>query len=316
MTKLKIGIALAWENGPRIANAVGDHYVAMAWKKYLERRDDVASVAINAPGAYASDVTHLVHMQHWLPLHPTAKNVLYMQNAWDGKTPVPTRSFRDYTPSAMLDTVGVFREYKGLYDAFLFPSQGLMDACHDNPDSLVLPFACDHELMRYEYDEKYAAPVVFVGNDIRGEATNERYLIPALPKLHLYGGPFRDPRLQAVHKGKVPQEDLHKVYSSARVMLDVTHGEWKKHGLANQRVYDILACGGTVLTDNQAVNTFFPTTVTMGDEDTSHWIRILSNLPDTEDDEAIRQDRRDFILSAHTYEHRVADLMAWLKELV
>jgi hypothetical protein len=312
--KLKIGLALAWQNDGRHANWIGDAGVAECWAKYLRRRDDVESVTIfGMKTCYAPDTDCIIHFHHWLRLHPTAKNILYMQNCWSPGCDVP-----GFVGMIHTGTADVFNVVKHRFDGYLFPCDGLRAACGVEGD--VVPFATDAEEFTYQPDDRFKGGLYFVGNDIRGDEANERYLVPALKHgLRIFGGPYRDPRLQAVNGGKLPQEDLPKLYSSAAVVLNVTHPEWRKYSLVNQRLYDINACGGTVVSDyfdrgndeDEMVN--FAELMTDGYVDMARCIDFCKRFPITDED---RDANRDHILRHHTYEHRAASVVEYVKELL
>lgn len=318
---MKITLAMNWLNDGTVANVVGDALVADAWKKYLLRRDDVEEVRIHSPkdGNVIYDTDVVIHFwpEPGMLMHPTAKNILYIQNAFGP----------EFHPDG---TVGVFKSVADRFDGYIYPSETLMRNC--GRAGLVLPFGVDHEEFTYQPDAKYDLPVTFVGSDIRGDELNNRYLLPAIPHgLKIWGGPYRDPRLQAVHQGKLLQGELPKLYSSSRCSLNVTHAEHSKNGVTNSRIYEILACGGTVLSDADCeFPILFPSTSTDFPDDpiiseSEAWETVIANAkkpvifsggPSGQLATERRQSRRDFILSKHTYAHRMADLMKFLGEIV
>jgi len=100
---------------------------------------------------------------------------------------------------------------------------------------------------------RYAHLVTFVGNDIRGPRVNCRYFVPALPfGLAIYGHKQWAPPLGSACRGKLPESDLPKLYSSAKVTLNAHIEEHIRHDTINLRIYDALACGGFVISDRVA----------------------------------------------------------------
>lgn len=303
MKPLHLALQLLWLNDGTHANPIGDHFLAESWMKYLLRRPDVASVQIAGPQqafAHAPDV--VVHFHPGLPLHPTAKNVMYHQSAW--------------SPEQFAGgTVGVYHAIKDRYDGHLFVSETLKTKCEG--DGAVIAFAADPEDMGYQPDTRYMHPVCFIGSDIRGDAANERYLVPAIAHgLVLYGGPYRDPRLQACHRGRLSDADLPKVYSSARVNLNVTIPAHAAMGVVNHRVYQILACGGVVATDGfETLGEIRPFAYELlgGREDRIDTIFEMSEEDNTEE---FRRSRRAFVLEKHTVAHRCEDLVTYIKEII
>ena len=84
------------------------------------------------------------------------------------------------------------------------------------------------------------------------------------------------PPLAQVCHGKLPMPDLPKVYSSVAINLNAHVREHKKWDTINLRVYDALACGGFVLSDElpSLLDTFGDAVVcTRGDED--EWAKLV-----------------------------------------
>lgn len=264
---MKIGIMTAWSNDGQKQNFIGDFVVAERWQKWLLRRDDVERCDIIPPGSHAFGLDVCIHFHyHIFPVQP-CRNVHYLQSAW----PV-----NEHWPNG---TVGVYRETEKKFDGFIFPSDKLQQLCEPSKPSCVVPFAGDPEDMYLDYDENHAHKVVFVGNDIRPDDINERFLGPYVDKgLVLFGGKWRDPKFQACHCGKVTEDQLRKIYSSSELVLNLTHPVHKENGVINERVYAAALCEATMLTDGQ------PEMMTRWD-----------------------------VLVGHTYERRMRDLVQWLK---
>lgn len=299
--RMRIGIQMMWMNGTGLQNHIGDHGVADAWAKYLRRRDDIESVEVFGGGRMQNDCDVLINFHPGLPTHARAKNILYSQNAWS----------EEQHPGG---TVGVFNAVKDRYQGYLFPSEKLRQLC--GGEGAVIPFAADPERFYYQPDPRFEHPVCFVGNDIRGPEVNEAYLIPAIPHgLVIYGGPYSDPRLQAVHRGRLSEEDLPKAYSSARVNLNLTIPEHAKNGVINSRIYEILACGGVIVTDvGVACDDLHGRRELFVDAESLAWLG--GTMCDNDWREKHRTLSRDAILANHTWEHRMSDLMVYLKGIL
>jgi hypothetical protein len=273
---MRIGLRLQWLNRQGHANFIGEETVALGWQKYLQRRGEQCEiVGPHEPFTDAVDVA--IHFHPGMK-RDHAKTILYNQNSWT----------REMVPGG---TVGMFIKHWENYDGHIFVSETLQQLCvmmlalHSEKigPHIVLPFATDPEVFYQQVDKKYAHPIVFVGNDIRGDESNEKYLIPALKKgLVVYGGPFRDRRIQAVHRGRLPQEELPKVYSSAGQLLNFTVPIANECGILAMRVYEVLACQGNLV---QA---------------------------DTADCGLTHSD----VLACHTWANRMSVLVKWLKEIV
>jgi len=134
-----------------------------------------------------------------------------------------------------------------------------------------LPFACDpevHRPIRLSPEEKsrYDYDIVFVGSLHRDLYPNRLSMLEALAdfKMGIWGPGARAlPASSPVH-GKIRgdgigYEEWVRIYSSARIVL-CAHSSYpdKPCAQASPRVYEVLACGGFLLCDNQSdVRTLF-----------------------------------------------------------
>lgn len=304
-TKLRIGIrlyGLGTFDNKRPGNVQGDEQVARAWQKYLLRREDVDVVLLYGPTDVAEDSLHvMIHFNPFLDLHPTAPNILYLQNAFP----------KEHYPGG---TVGIFRSVQSRFSGYIFTSQALMKAC---ASGAVIPFATDPEVFFPQHSETYAYPVCFVGNDIRGPIINHRYLLPALPfGLVIYGNNTWAPPLSFVCHGKLPMEDLSIVYSSALINLNAHIDDHIVYDTVNLRIFDVLACGGFVISDQTpSLSTWFGEAVVCTDGDEDLWAKLVRYLADSDERQKRSEIGRRIVLSDHTYTQRMDTLVNYLRSV-
>lgn len=277
--------------------------MARGWLKYLVRRDDVESVRLyGRQGPIVEPLDVVVHFTPFGDIQPGTRNVLYLQNAF------PPERFDGGTP-------GVFRTVRERYDAFLFTSRPLRDAC---AEGAVIPFATDPEVFTPQTDDGFAHPVVFVGNDIRGTAVNHRYMLPALEfGLVVYGNrSWRAPFARAC-RGKIASEDLPRLYGSALVNLNAHIAEHVRWDTVNLRVYDVLACRGFLLSDRTpALESEFSEAVVCTEGDEDMWAKLVRYLADPTSRRRIADEGYRLVHSGHTYAARVDTLMRFLGEVL
>lgn len=287
----------------KAGNVQGDEQVARSWQKYLEQRDDVEQVVVYARNERpdcALDV--VIHFYPMLELHPSARNIFYLQNVFP----------EEHYPGVG-GTQGMFRRVQSHYDGYIFTSEKLMRAC---VPGAVVPFATDPEIFFPTSTRRYAHPACFVGNGIRSASVNRRYLAPALPfGLVIYGNAWPQPYAKVL-RGKLPMPDLPKVYSSAQVNLNCHIEEHVVFDTINLRIYDILACGGFVISDSVSslVENFGDAVVvTDGDEDL--WAKLVRYLADPDERKRRGEVGRKIVLNSHVYAHRVETLMKYLHQI-
>ncbi len=284
-----------WRNGVGYANHIGDDTVACAWNKYLERRDDVEWVEIYGPNDDSTwHADCVIHFHHQLKGDAPCKMFYYLQNAWPRN---------EHWPNG---TIGVFNDHKERFDGYLFASDGLRAASGEN--GAVVPFAVDRErFYAHGPDDRYSGRIIFVGNDIRGESADAKYLAPAVDHgLQLYGGPRTNPAYEAIRKGRLSEEELPKVYSSA-INLNYSIPIAAEYGMMNMRVYEVAACKGKLLSD----------TMPQGFEsDGRHGNPLPFVYPFSSLSPATIEHNYREVLAHHTWEHRMEALMRHLKEVL
>ncbi|RHY11211.1 hypothetical protein DYB25_000180 [Aphanomyces astaci] len=156
-----------------------------------------------------------------------------------------------------------------------------------------------------------ASTIVFVGNAIgistkRDLATMLREAIPF--GLTIYGYAWDlVPEFTPYWGGILPPEDLPRVYSSARVVLGATMDGQRRSGMINNRVFEVLAAGSILINDHYGA-----LEALLGDHilyytkpgDVTRHMRQLSAFPYSP------FELQAFVRSAHTYDHRVRQVVA------
>ncbi|CCO24215.1 CgeB family protein [Maridesulfovibrio hydrothermalis] len=105
-------------------------------------------------------------------------------------------------------------------------------------------------------------------------------------------------------------EDLPAFYPMSKVSFNCTSRQMK--GAVNQRVFDVPACGGFVLTDyrEQMDNLFDPDTEIISYKDVAEIPQMTEKwLADEGGRKKVSDAARKRIISEHTYEHRLINLM-------
>ncbi|MBL0320630.1 MAG: glycosyltransferase family 1 protein, partial [Alphaproteobacteria bacterium] len=242
----------------------------------------------------------VIHFNPFYAPHKNSKNILYLQNAF------PPEQYEG-------GTIGVFNRARANFDGYMFTSDTLMKAC---ADGAVVPFATDPEMFYPQPDDRYRHTVSIVGNDIRGPVVNERYFSPALPfGLAIYSKTGWAGRLGEAWRGGLPQEDLPRLYSSSIVNLNAHISDHLTWQTINLRIFDVLACGGFILSDDMpALREVFGDAICYTDGYEEEWAKLVCYISDTQKRQACAEAGRKIVLSGHTYAHRAAVIMQYLKE--
>lgn len=172
--------------------------------------------------------------------------------------------------------------------------------------AVVIPFAVDPERFFLQHDDRFSHDYAYVGSDIKGRDADNRYLVPFIDQgLVIYGGPRQDPRLEACRKGRVSEEDLPKVYSSAKVNLNYHMRIAAEFRVMNMRLYELAACGARFISD--LLPDGFAYTPALDPKDPYQRVCV---------DEACRDHNVKEVLAKHTWANRMETLVSWLREVL
>jgi GT2 family glycosyltransferase len=125
---------------------------------------------------------------------------------------------------------------------------------------------------------------------------------------------YLDPR--RVTRTSVPPEELPAWYRAADVVLNDHWDEMRRYGIVANRVFDALACGACVLSDDVPGmrELLDDAVVTFTDADDLA-VRARALLDDPEERAARAARGRAAVLAAHTWQHRAATLVAEVARL-
>ncbi len=326
---MKIGFYLKWPrgiSGRKGCNVIGDELFAEAMCRELSRPGSEHSAAVYAPNLLPSGkLDVMIYLNDTPPLKKLAENhVLYMQNAFGGGSDV------------MLERLRAFS-----YDGYAFISNKLLEIHKSRGfGGIFLPFGVDNSFFYpREYRQDYDFDVAYVGNDIKGTERTIRYLLPACDfRFGLFGN-WQDPEPSLkrrcmfwrppeeipaykrdffrLSRGKIPQESVPALYSSARINLNCTHQDCVDWDVITLRTFEVLACRGFLITDRVPVaeKTMQGCMVfTDGGKDLSDKIRYY--LEHTEEREKIAKSGYDYTIRHATLAMRMKELITYLEGIL
>ncbi len=101
----------------------------------------------------------------------------------------------------------------------------------------------------YEYDGNVAYDILFVGRP-GYERISAKWAIESGFEVALFGNGWQDKAPEQFFKGEyIDNNELHKYYSSAKIVLNDTREDMKKDGFISNRVFDVTASGGFLISD-------------------------------------------------------------------
>ncbi|MFM6038498.1 MAG: glycosyltransferase [Sphaerospermopsis kisseleviana] len=315
--KLKIGIRLVQTGTLDIksGNVTGDELIARGWQKSLLKTDFVESVNLyNMNDIIDEQPDVVIHFHPNQPLHPQAKNLFYLQNAYQK----PQNLGKTRGAGLMYEggTVEAFHKFiNNKYDGYLFTSQKLKDHC---ADGAVIPFATDADFFYTQTSGLYEYPLSFVGNGIRSASVNQRYFAPLINLgLVIHGNMWTIPPLNSVCRGLLPMPDLPKLYSESLINLNAHISEHLEWETINLRIYDILACGGFIISDYfESLENTFGDTIVYSDGYEDIWAKAVEYLANSEERKRRSEEGKKIVLAHHTYDQRMKVLLDFLQEIL
>jgi antitoxin (DNA-binding transcriptional repressor) of toxin-antitoxin stability system len=196
-----------------------------------------------------------------------------------------------------------------------------------------LPLGVDDDLGPVAPDPWYRADVVFLGSGGRGHRRPEtirRYLEPARGFDFDLWGAYWDHRYWAdayrddpagnqwhrFWRGPLPLGDIAKLYSSAGIVLGFHEDGQREWGMWNNRVFEALACGALLITDDAAglrEELGEAVEITAGGEETARLVAHYLERPE----ERRRRGAlgRELVTGRYTYSRWAREVRAFYEEL-
>lgn len=130
--------------------------------------------------------------------------------------------------------------------------------------TIFTPQFTNPEKFFYEYDKTKAHDILFVGRP-GYERVSALWAIESGYDVALYGAGWQDKAPLQYFKGEyIDNDELHKYYASAKIVLNDTREDMKKAGFISNRVFDVTASGGFLISDYMPeIEQFYGNTIPM-----------------------------------------------------
>jgi O-antigen biosynthesis protein len=167
-------------------------------------------------------------------------------------------------------------------------------------------------------DPRLAADLLFVGS-YWSEPRQVEEALPALTgemEVKAFGGGWEAvAAMDGVHAGRLDYERLPAAYSSARVVVDDSAHHTRRYGAVNSRVFDALACGALVASnDAEGVREIFDDEFPVWGDAASLRAHARSAANDPGGAMRLTDRYRAEVLAYHTYAHRARQIRDVLAE--
>jgi GT2 family glycosyltransferase/spore maturation protein CgeB len=204
------------------------------------------------------------------------------------------------------------------YDLVLVASTPFADTLRARTHTpvVVLEQATDTDVFYPDRDERFAHDLVYVANSRNVLRPIVRDLLPTDHDLAIYGANWDgliDTRYVADEH--IPNDELRKVYTTAKVVLADHWDDMREHGFIANRIYDAVACGAVVVCDDVpgVQERFGDAVLTYRTPDELH--AHVETLLGDDLERAVRGARgRALVLQHGSFDDRVSDLLRLLDE--
>jgi len=255
---MKIGFYIKWNKFSLSSkgNVIGDELWGEALCRSINKMYKSGTAELYAPNYLPKEkLDIMIYLNDTEPIENYAqKHVLYLQNGYGEEAEKLLKNL-----------------IKNNYEGYIFFSKKLQKIFHEicnDTKSLYLPFGADTDLF-YPREKKreYDFDCAYVGNDIKGEEATMKYIYPAVEyNFGLFGNwevkkhkikfwknfsrkPIYKKIFERISRGKIPQEELPFLYSSAKINLNCTLPICIEWDVITLRTYEILACRGFLISD-------------------------------------------------------------------
>lgn len=254
---MKIGFFIEWGKGSLTSsgNVVGDELFGESLCRSINKQfPDCHAELFSFNYMPKEPIDVMVYLNDNSPYEKHARrHVLYWQNG-----------YAKHSAGSMVERIG-----QRQYDGYIFFSRKLLDIHRSRgKEGLFLPFGVDLDAFYPKAkDTRLSHEVAYVGNDIKGDQATMRYLYPAVDfDFGLYGNwkipvarykfwknwgwkaPYKKV-FEKISRGKIPQEDVPSLYSTAKINLNCTIESCIEWDVITLRTYEVLACKGFLITD-------------------------------------------------------------------
>ena len=135
--------------------------------------------------------------------------------------------------------------------------------------------------------------------------------------ISIYGGGWEAYLDKNDIKGQfIPNEELHKYYSSCKILLNDHWEDMKNEDFPSNRLFDALACGTFVISDNiPSAKTIFKDTIITYDNVDDLNKKLDYYLNHEDERKIIAEKGKKLVLKNHTFDHRVIEILKTIKNI-
>ena len=174
----------------------------------------------------------------------------------------------------------------------------------------------DTDIFKPYIDDTYKYQLLFVGNSRKIFRKSLKYLLPTKYDLAVFGTLWEkiidNKYIKAKH---IENENVYKYYSNADIVLNDHWDSMRENGFISNRLFDVLACNGFILTDKvEGIEELFGDSVVSYNSKADFNKKIKYYLEHPQERKKLSSRGRDLVLKNHTYKNRVEQILTTIKE--
>lgn len=343
---MKIGFFIEWMvnslDPSNKWNVVGEELLSLGWCKELMKLDHNIQADVYSYNKLPTEKLDVMIYMNYItkPNYDWADtNIMYIEN--------------DFGHNGSEETIynTFLKKYK--FDAILSFSERIINYFENKGNKVYyFPFSVDTELYKpVEYDSNFDYEIAYVGSNIKGKNNNKKYMEPILKfNTGLFGNWHTmvpdsidtktilknrknidryaiaslikahinslNMKLCKLSQGKISQQNMIKLLSSSKIMLNVTLPGNVNFDMINYRILEALACKGFVITDyTPSVEKYLKdcVVITKGGKDLENKIKYYLKHP--EERQKIAQKGYEYVQKHCTSKQRAKELYEIIKEV-
>ena len=210
------------------------------------------------------------------------------------------------------------KEYEE-YDLCFIASEKYADQLNDSVNTEVKPLlqCTDPEVFFEEKDDSLAEDILFVGSTREVYREIIKDVLKTGHDVSVYGKGWENFIDEKYIKGVfVENAELHKHYSSCKILLNDHWQEMKDLDFPSNRLFDALACGTFVISDKiPSAETLFEDTIVTYENADDLDKKLEYYLSHEDERKELAERGREIVLKNHTFDNRVETVLDCLKNL-
>ena len=175
----------------------------------------------------------------------------------------------------------------------------------------VMHQCTDTDIFKPNENNEYYHQLLFIGNSRNIFRKSLQYLLPTKYELAVFGTLWQKIIDKKYIKGEhIDNKEVYKYYANADIVLNDHWDSMRENGFISNRMFDVLACNGFILTDDVCgLKELFGDIIVTYNTKESLEEKIDYYLTNKDERDKLSKKGRDLVLTKHTYKNRVEQIL-------